>query len=68
MFSFHFQHIFILSLAGRLIYTCFRTFFLTRSQNNMFGIVCAKELKLVCFYMAIFIFKVAALIFCVLGE
>ena len=33
IFSFHFQHIFRLSLAGRLIYTCFRTIFLTLSQK-----------------------------------
>ena len=37
MFSFHFtscfQHIFYLSLAVGLIYTCSRTFFLTRNQE-----------------------------------
>ena len=33
--SLHFQYIFTLPLAGRLICTCFRTFFLTRGQNNV---------------------------------
>ena len=32
IFSFHFQHIFSLSLVGRLIYTCFRKIFLTRVE------------------------------------
>ena len=35
LFSFHFQHIFSLSLANSLIYTCFRTIFLTQSQKNV---------------------------------
>ena len=57
MFSFQFQHIFCLHLADSLIYTCSCTIFLTQSQSNVLWIVCAEELKRVCFYMITFIFK-----------
>ena len=37
LFSFHFQHIFSLSLADRLIYTCFRTiFFDSKSLSRVY--------------------------------
>ena len=43
-------------------------FFLTQSQNNVLCVVCAEELKIVCFYMITFIFKVVTLIFFVLAK
>ena len=43
--------------------------FLTRSQNDVSWFVCAEELKIVCFRMFTFIFRVVPLIFFVLaGE
>ena len=68
IFSFHFQHIFSLSLAGLLIYTCFVQFFLTWSRNNVLEIVRAEELKILCFCIITFIFNVVTLIFWVLAE
>ena len=41
-FALYLAFIFSLSLAGRLIYTSFRTIFLTRSQKNVSWIVCVK--------------------------
>ena len=57
-----------LSLVDSLPYTCSRTIFLTRSQNNVLWILCAEELKIVCFAMIVFICKVVTLIFFVLAE
>ena len=67
-FALYFQHGYSLPLAARLICNCFRTIFLTRSPNNVLWIVCAKQLKIVCFYMMTFIYNVVTLIFCVLAE
>ena len=61
IFSFRFLHIFCLSLAERLIFTCSRRGVLTRSQNNVLWIVYAEELKILCFHMITFIFKVVTL-------
>ena len=68
IFSFHFQHIFCFSLVDRLIYTCSCTMFLTQSQNNLLWILCSEELKIVCFYMIMFMLKLVTLIFSVLAE
>ena len=66
IFSFHFQHIFRLSLAGRLIYTCFRTIFLTLSQKIVVN--CMRwVVKIMCFNIITFIFNVVTLIFFVLA-
>ena len=65
IFAWTFQHILSLSSTSFLIYSCFRTIFLTRSQNNVLWIVCVEQLKIVCFYMFTFICNVVTLIFCV---
>ena len=64
MFSAHFLFIF----GGSFDYTCSRTIFLTRSQNNVQWITRAEELKNSVLYMIMSICKVVTLIFYVLAE